>query len=508
MSSSTNTTAAPMSPRGDIATTPHHDNSSHPLSDDEDDFYNDPNRRAQFLIPLPACLCCLLPCWAKFCRIPSPAGAQTGGHLEIGNRDRQPVSSSRRASSSSPTTRTTSRRAASSNSFWTRFGNIKVFHHARTNTTLFIGPNYGFSIALTVFMLGLAYHFFSRFILLLGNRKKSRLIRNFDKQQIQITASRLAGHRTTGDNYTSVRQEMQASRARYVSELTEYYENLKTFNTIVFVLLAVFTHYYFFKTCLSDPGVVANFEDRPTPEFASPEAHICYPDECREMVGKLRGRSEARRVAPVRRPDRTSLGNQNSLTVHRAVAIPIPAVADESSPDDLIPGTEAAEKDLGSARSSSSTSRTAATNSGGLALQHVGKKPNPEISAGAGTTAGGPTRIVPTDDRGSSSSRSDTTRTTANNYLASSSSLPYVSYCNKCDPDGSVLKEYFYPNVANNGYNLHHCEFCDTCIQDFDHHCPWTGKCIGAGNIVSFYRFLSFSGCTILYMVVIVLLFV
>jgi len=28
------------------------------------------------------------------------------------------------------------------------------------------------------------------------------------------------------------------------------------------------------------------------------------------------------------------------------------------------------------------------------------------------------------------------------------------------------------------------------CIEDLDHHCPWSSKCIGGGNIKAFYVFL------------------
>merc|ERR1740139_1661127 len=47
-------------------------------------------------------------------------------------------------------------------------------------------------------------------------------------------------------------------------------------------------------------------------------------------------------------------------------------------------------------------------------------------------------------------------------------------YCNICKLD---KKDQF----------TEHCEDCDVCIDDLDHHCVFFGKCIGGGNLYAFY---------------------
>ena len=61
--------------------------------------------------------------------------------------------------------------------------------------------------------------------------------------------------------------------------------------------------------------------------------------------------------------------------------------------------------------------------------------------------------------------------------IASSSALSRYSTCNMCN----VLR------ISGTS----HCYDCNVCVIELDHHCPWTGKCIGKGNIFYFNAFLA-----------------
>ena len=43
--------------------------------------------------------------------------------------------------------------------------------------------------------------------------------------------------------------------------------------------------------------------------------------------------------------------------------------------------------------------------------------------------------------------------------------------------------------------NCYHCPACGACIEGHDHHCVWTGKCIGKGNYKVFICFVVFTPC-------------
>ena len=59
-----------------------------------------------------------------------------------------------------------------------------------------------------------------------------------------------------------------------------------------------------------------------------------------------------------------------------------------------------------------------------------------------------------------------------------------VRFCNTC---------YIF-----RGPGVSHCKKCDNCVENFDHHCPWLGNCIGKNNYFYFFLFLIFCNAFIL----------
>ena len=82
-------------------------------------------------------------------------------------------------------------------------------------------------------------------------------------------------------------------------------------------------------------------------------------------------------------------------------------------------------------------------------------------------------------------------------YIIFFISYSYTSIINPGYPKNNIErkkggKKYYYCDFCkfyvNN--NTQHCFDCDICIEEYDHHCPWTSHCIGKNNSLSFKIFL------------------
>ena len=59
--------------------------------------------------------------------------------------------------------------------------------------------------------------------------------------------------------------------------------------------------------------------------------------------------------------------------------------------------------------------------------------------------------------------------------------------------------------MFNDRENIEHCDECDICVENIDHHCFWTGKCITKKNIWPFYFFAFGTMIYILWYLVIII---
>ena len=75
------------------------------------------------------------------------------------------------------------------------------------------------------------------------------------------------------------------------------------------------------------------------------------------------------------------------------------------------------------------------------------------------------------------------------NYDISKSDLKNYEICKKCKIIMDLDK------------GTGHCEDCDICITGYDHHCPWTSKCIGKNNKILFKIFTCSLFLHIVYMI-------
>ena len=55
--------------------------------------------------------------------------------------------------------------------------------------------------------------------------------------------------------------------------------------------------------------------------------------------------------------------------------------------------------------------------------------------------------------------------------------------------------------IVDNTKRYIHCHTCGCCCEGYDHHCPWTSKCVGKGNIFYFDGMIGMISIALVYMI-------
>jgi hypothetical protein len=87
-------------------------------------------------------------------------------------------------------------------------------------------------------------------------------------------------------------------------------------------------------------------------------------------------------------------------------------------------------------------------------------------------------------------------------YLITALKNPGIALPQYLDPEVSPAFKSCARCGALTQENTFHCPDCNLCIRNYDHHCAFTGKCIGEGNILFFYAFLGSIVLFVIYLAV------
>ena len=87
------------------------------------------------------------------------------------------------------------------------------------------------------------------------------------------------------------------------------------------------------------------------------------------------------------------------------------------------------------------------------------------------------------------------------NFWTAFLSYTYTSIINPGYPKNTIGRNFRIPKndyyfcdycrfyLRKTSYGSH-CDLCDICIEKYDHHCVWTGHCIGKNNKITFCIFV------------------